>query len=56
MQVALPWVGLVAATRGVDFLKLLVLGGLPTRLQQQVPEIALGLAAVFAISAAVVAR
>ena len=55
-QVALPWVGLVAAVRGVDFLKLLVLGYLPARLQQQVPEIALGLAAVFSIGAAVVAR
>ena len=55
-QVAIPWAAFLAATRGLDFLKILTVGALPTRWQHQVPEIALVLWLVFYVASAVVAR
>ena len=53
---AIPWAAFLAATRGLDFLKILTVGALPTRWQHQVPEIALVLWLLFYVASAVVAR
>ena len=53
---AIPWAAFLAATRGLDFLKILTVGALPTRWQHQVPEIALVLWLAFYVASAVVAR